>query len=185
LGETAPFLTNKQISAIFRKGKTMKVGWLIGMLLLTVCCGFGQTATRIDGRQHPELIPDNAAYRSVFLMQSHFETAEAAARSEQLQGNIGLTAADHQLYIQAPKNFRQQYKALISTHNAFVDANTASATVADLQKEASETRQSISRLVEATRAQLAAGLSKEGAAKLNGFVQSRKTQMVVGVRSGQ
>ena len=163
----------------------MKVRWLIGVLLLTACCGFGQSATRIDGRQHPELIPDNAAYRSVFLMQSHFETAEAVARSEQLQGNIGLTAADHQLYIQTLKNFRQQYEALINTHNAFVDANTTSATVADLQNEVSGTRQSISRLVEATRAQLASGLSKEGLAKLDAFVQSQKTQMVVGVRSGQ
>lgn len=73
----------------------MKMRWIMGMLLLAACCGFSQTATRIDGRQHPELIPDNAAYRSVFMMQSHFETAEAAARSEQLQRNIGLTAADH------------------------------------------------------------------------------------------
>ena len=163
----------------------MKVRWLIGVLLLGVCCGVAQTATRIDGRQHPELIPDNAAYRSVFMMQSHFETSAATARSEQLQGNIGLTAADHQLYDEVLRNFRQQYEMLIQTHNAFVDANTASATVADLQKEVSNTRQSISRLVEATRSQLAAGLSKEGLAKLDAFVQSEKTHMVVGVRSGQ
>jgi hypothetical protein len=90
----------------------MRVRWLIGVLLLSACCGIAQTATRIDGRQHPELIPDNAAYRSVFMMQSHFETSEAAARSEQLQGNIGLTAADRQLYEDVLKNFRQQYKLL-------------------------------------------------------------------------
>jgi hypothetical protein len=60
----------------------MKVRLLLGLLLLGVCCGSAQTATRIDGRQHPELIPDNAAYRSVFMMQSHFETSQAAARSE-------------------------------------------------------------------------------------------------------
>ena len=119
------------------------------------------------------------------MMQSHFETSEAAARSEQLQGNIRLTPADRQVYDEALKNFRQQYETLINTHNAFIDANTASAAVPELQKEVSETRQSISRLVEATRAQLAAGLSKEGAAKLDAFVQSQKTQMVVGVRSGQ
>jgi hypothetical protein len=163
----------------------MKLRRLIGMLLLGACCGIAQTATRIDGRQHPELIPDNAAYRSVFMMQSHFETSEAAARSEQLQGNIGLTPADHQLYDEVLKNFRQQYEMLIQTHNTFVDANTASASVADLQKEVSDTRQSISRLVEATPAQLAAGLSKEGLATLDAFVQSQKTQMVVGIRSGQ
>lgn len=152
---------------------------------LSACCGSAQTATRIDGSQHPELIPDNAGYRSVFMMQSHFETAAATARSEQLQGNIGLPAADHQIYLETLKNFRQQYELVINTHNAFVDANTASAAVTDLQKEVSNTRQSISRLVEATRAQLAAGLSKEGAAKLDAYVQSEKTHMVVGVRSGQ
>lgn len=163
----------------------MKLRCLIGVLLLSACCGFAQTATRIDGRQHPELIPDTAAYRSVFLLHSHFETSEATARSEQLQGNVGLSAADHQLYLQTLKNFRQQYEVLINTHNAFIDANTASASIADLQKEVSETRQSVSRLVEATRAQLAAGLSKAGAARLDAFVQSEKLHMVVGVRSGQ
>ena len=85
----------------------MKMRWLIEMLLLAACCGFTQTATRIDGRQHPELIPDTAAYRSVFLMQSHFETTEALTRSEQLHGNIGFAAADHQLYDEVLKNFRQ------------------------------------------------------------------------------
>jgi hypothetical protein len=163
----------------------MRLRWFIGMLLLTAGCALAQTATRIDGRQHPELIPDTAAYRSVFLMQSHFDTAEMAARSEQLQGNIGLSASDHQLYLQTLKTFRQQYEILINTHNAFVDAKTASATIADLQQEVSGTRQAISRLVEATRAQLAAGLSKPGVAKLDAFVQSEKTHMVVGVRSGQ
>ena len=163
----------------------MKVRWLVGVLLLGACCGLAQTATRIDGRQHPELIPDNAAYRSVFMMQSHFDTSEATARSEQLQRNIGLTAADQQLYEEVLKNFRQQYETVINTHNAFVDTNTASGSVAELQKEVSDTRQSISRLVEATRAQLATGLSKEGIAKLDAFVQSEKARMVVGVRSGQ
>ncbi len=163
----------------------MKIRLLLGLLLLGVCCGSAQTATRIDGRQHPELIPDNAAYRSVFLMQSHFETAEATARSNQLQNNIGLSAADRQLYLQTLKNFRQQYEILTNTHNAFVDANTASASIADLQKEVSGTRQSLSRLVEATRAQLTAGLSKQGTAQLDAFVQSEKAHMVVGVRSGE
>lgn len=163
----------------------MKVRWLIGVLLLTACCSFAQTATHIDGQQHPELIPDNAAYRSVFLMQSHFETAEAVTRSEQLHGNIRLSAADHQLYDEILKSFHQQYEILISTHNAFVDANIASATAADLRKELSDTRQAISRLVEATRAQLSAGLSREGLATLDAFVQSEKTHMVVGTRSAQ
>ncbi|MFZ0707828.1 MAG: hypothetical protein WAM71_19675 [Candidatus Korobacteraceae bacterium] len=184
--ETATLFNNKhQPQRSSERRKTMKVRWILGVLLLSACCGFAQTATRIDGRQHPELIPDNAAYRSVFMMQSHFETSEAAARSEQLQGNIGLSAADHQLYLQTLKNFRQQYETLINTHNAFVDTNTASASIADLQKEVSGTRQSVSRLVEATRGQLAAGLSKAGAARLDAFIQSEKTHMVVGVRSGQ
>jgi hypothetical protein len=96
-----------------------------------------------------------------------------------------LTATDRQIYLETLKVFRQQYEIVINTHNAFVDANTSSASVADLQKEVSSTRQSLSRLVEATRAQLAAGFSKEGAAKFDAFVQSEKVHMVVGVRSGQ
>lgn len=156
-----------------------------GLVLLAISCGFAQSPTRIDGRQHPELIPDNAAYRAVFLMHSHFETPEAIARSEQFHTMISFTAADHQLYDEALRNFRQQYEALIQTHNSFVDSNTASAGIGDLQKEASLSRQSISTLVEAARTQLAVGMSKEGLVRLDIFVQSAKTHMVVGVRSGQ
>ncbi len=99
-------------------------------------------------------------------MHSHSATPEETVRSEQFHAMIGFTAADHQLYDEVLKNFLQQYDFLLRTHSAFVDANTASASIADLQKEVSDTRQSLKRLVEAARSQLAAGMSKAGMAKL-------------------
>jgi hypothetical protein len=163
----------------------MKLYWAVGLVLLAASCGLAQDATRIDGRQHPELIPDNAAYRSVFLMHSHFQTQEETSRSEQFHARIGYTAADHQVYDELLRNFRQQYEILMRTHNAFVDGNVSAASVGDLQKEVSETRQSLSRLVEAARTQLASGMSQAGLAKLDAFVQSEKTHMVMGARSAQ
>ena len=42
----------------------MKVFWTGLLLFSCVGLGFAQSATRIDGRHHPELIPDNSAYRA-------------------------------------------------------------------------------------------------------------------------
>ena len=97
----------------------MKSCWALGLVLLAVCCGFAQNATRIDGRQHPQLIPDNAAYRTVFLMHSHFETQQATTRSEQFHALIGFTAADHQAYDEVLRDFRQEYDHQVERHNAF------------------------------------------------------------------
>jgi hypothetical protein len=163
----------------------MKTCWAAGLVLLASCCAFAQNATRIDGRLHPELISDNSAYRAVFLMHSHFATETETARSEQFHANIGLGVGDHQIYDEILKGFRDQYEVLVGTHNAFIDSNTSSASIADLQTEVSDTRQSLSRLVETARTQLAAGMSTTGIAKLDAFVQSQKTHIVVGVRSAQ
>ena len=71
-----------------------------------------QQLTRIDGMQHPELIPDKAARRAIFLMHSHFSTNQENTRSEQLHANIGLTVADHEVYDQILRDFRRQYDEL-------------------------------------------------------------------------
>ena len=124
-------------------------------------------------------------HRLVFLMHSNRASAEEIARSEQLHSSINLTAADHLAYDAVLKGFRDQYEILAQRHDAFVDSNTTSASIADLQMEVSQTRQSLASLVEAAHTQLAAGMSKEGMAKLDAFIQSEKTHMVVGVRSEQ
>lgn len=163
----------------------MKSCWAVGLVLLLSVCGSAQNATRIDGRQHPQLIPDNAAYRTVFLMHSHFETQQAATRSEQFHALIGFAAADHQAYDEVLRNFRQQYDHQVESHNAFVDSASSSSSIQEIREEVSNARKSLSMLVETARAEMAARMTKEGTAKLDAFVQSEKTRMVVGVRSAQ
>jgi hypothetical protein len=112
-------------------------------------------------------------------MHSHFATEAEIARSEQLHANLGLTTADHQVYDRLLKDFRLQYDNLAQAHNAFIDS-ASSATTDDIRGEMAGLRQSQSILVQTTRAQLAARLSKEGLAKLDAFVQLEKTHMIVG-----
>lgn len=161
--------------------------WVISLsiIIMTACFGLAQNATRIDGRRHPELIPDTAAFRAVLLLHSHFEMPEVAQRSEQFHAKVSLNAADHTTYDQVLRKFRQEYESLLRAHESFIDANISSASITDLQEEANDTRQALSGLVEATRAQLATRLSANGFAKLDDFVQTEKTHMVVGVRGAQ
>jgi hypothetical protein len=105
-----------------------------GFVFLVAVCGFAQKPTRIDGRTHPELIPDNAAYRAVFLMHSHFAAPEETVRSEQFHARLALTAGDHEAYDQILKDFRLQYENLVQAHNAFVDSGS-SVIVASLRDE--------------------------------------------------
>lgn len=163
----------------------MKISGLLALLLLALSCGLAQSPTRIDGRQHPELIPDNTAYRAVFLMHSHSASAEETARSEQLHALIGLNGADHIVYDTMLKDFRARYDEIVQTHDAFVVSNTASAAIADLQAEVAATRRSISALVQVERGRLQSEMSSEGLSKLAAFVQGEKTHMIVGVRSAQ
>ena len=162
----------------------MEKFWAAGLLLLAAACGVAQNATRIDGRHHPELIPDKAAYRAVLLMQSHFATTEEIARSEQFHSRLGLTAADHTAYDQILVDFRQQYDNLVRTHDKFIDSS-ASSSIEDMRQEIASFRQSLSALVQSVRNQLAAQMSKEGLARLDAFIQSEKAHMVVGTRSAQ
>jgi len=154
------------------------------ILCLFAVSGFAQNATRIDGRQHPELIPDTAAYRAVFLMHSHSATPQEIARSEQFHARIALSRIDHYAYEQALATFRQHFDGLVAAHNAFVDAS-ASVSIDDMKQEGAAFKQSLSALVQQTRNQLASVMTNDGLAKLDAFVQSEKAHMTVGVRSQQ
>ena len=90
----------------------MKVSLACGILVSSTL-GLAQAPTRIDGRVHPELIPDNAAYRAVLLMHSHFATPEETTRSEQLHTRFAFSDADHQVYDQILRDFRLQYENLV------------------------------------------------------------------------
>jgi hypothetical protein len=162
----------------------MKVLSAVFLLLGALSLAGAQDATRIDGRQHPELIPDVAAYRAVLLMHSHFETEEDTARTEQLHNRIGLSPADHQIYDEVLKHLRQQYDSRVGIHDASVDS-LSNASIQEMRDEASAVRKSLSALVEPAGTELGARMTTQGVARLGAFVESEKTHMIVGLRSMQ
>lgn len=162
----------------------MKLLWAVGLLLLLTPSGFAQNPTQTNGRLHPELIPDTAAYRAVFLMHSHLPSEQEIQRSELFHARLSFTVADHKLYDRALSDFRRQYDALVQSHDSFVTSG-ASANLEEMRLQDAAYRQSISMLVGTTRLQLTRELSKDGLSKLSAFVQSEKSHMVVGVRSAQ
>ena len=70
---------------------------LLLLFPLLAAIGFAQQTT-INGSQHPELIPDDAAARAVFSVHSMFSTPADAANTTKQQAKIGLSAADLAAY---------------------------------------------------------------------------------------
>ena len=70
---------------------------LLLLFPLLAAIGFAQQTT-INGSQHPELIPDDAAARAVFSVHSMFSTPADAANTAKQQAKIGLSAADLAAY---------------------------------------------------------------------------------------
>ncbi|HEV2214507.1 MAG TPA: hypothetical protein VGR64_04390, partial [Terracidiphilus sp.] len=122
----------------------------VGLLVLAATTVTAQAPKRIDDRIHPELIPDNAAYRAVFIMQSHFATQEETARSEQFHKMLNLSASDHEAYDQAMVKFRQGYDLLVKTHDDYVDTSSMQS-AQDVHEEVVTFRQNVSALVKSTR----------------------------------
>ena len=157
---------------------------LIGLIALVAASGIAQTPTRIDGRKHPELIPDNAAYRAVFLMQSHFATDAETARSEQFHKMLDLSTQDHTAYDRAMVQFRQAYDLLVKAHDDFV-AGSSLQSNETIHEEVIQYRQKISALVKSTREALDSSMTPDGLVKLDTFVQSQKSHMIVGTGVAQ
>jgi len=70
---------------------------LPALLLLLSSMAFAQQTT-INGREHPELIPDSAAAQAVFSVHSMFSTPADAANTAKQQAKIGLSTDDLAIY---------------------------------------------------------------------------------------
>jgi hypothetical protein len=122
----------------------------------------------VDGSKNPELIPDSAAYRLVFLSLS---TPPASSQHSILKQNalvarIGLSVEDQAILKQVLIEFTAQY----TEWQAAWQQPGAAYSQLTSQAEA---------IVEQAESALAAQLSPDGNTKLGAYVQNAKKRMAV------
>jgi hypothetical protein len=124
----------------------------------------------VNGSKTPELIPDTAAYRLVFLSLTVPPSADAKTQSRQtaLIAQAGLSEADATTLKNAKAAFAGDYSAW----QASARAAGSTATTAQISSQ-------VTALVQRYQSLLVATLSTDGATKLSQFVQSAKARMVV------
>jgi hypothetical protein len=131
----------------------------------------------IDGEVHPELIPDESAYRLVFVvlgLPTNATDAEEQLRNLRLN-DVGLSVSDAQAAAPVLDWFKVRYADMINTFNDSAHAISANGGTPDIQSF------DVARdgLVQATRDQLKQMLSPPGMAALDGFVHREKAKMRV------
>jgi len=138
--------------------------------------------TVIDGRVHPELIPDATAYRIVFThLISHVGDPE---REKVWFGVPGLSADDQEVLLRILTSYKKEWDEIVKAYN---DAGEAAARKGKAPEpsvlETFRTRQA--ELVKQTRLDLGAGLSPAGALMFHGYVEQQKSHMTVTLEPGE
>jgi hypothetical protein len=116
----------------------------------------------VDGSKTPNLIPDRAAYRLVFMRLMLPVSADATmiARQEARLTRIGLSAADATVLRQALASFADSYSSWVQTAGAGSTDDQAWA------------------IVQATHNTLRAQLSSDGNSKFSAYVALEKRHMI-------
>jgi hypothetical protein len=116
----------------------------------------------VNGSINPELVPDNSAYRLVFLSLRTAGAADssAVARQNAKLGAMGLAPSDAAAVTQIIGRFSTQYLAWQGMQSA---AGAAAAIT----------------IVEQARTSLSSNLSTEGLTKFAQYVQAAKARMIV------
>lgn len=138
----------------------------------------------IDGAQHPELIPDQVAYRLYFVVVSEMPNATQQERLRQAAHlkSIGVTKdEDLQSLIQVLTDFKVRYTQLVTAYNQVAEAADRAGSSPDF----GTFLRNRDDLVQSTRDRLTSTLSAEALALLDARVQSEKTHMKVSVGEAQ
>lgn len=143
----------------------------------------GNTPSVINGRQHPELIPDSTAYRLVLLTVSEMPnpTEDQKARQRAFLAAIPLSDGDLQAIIPVLTDFKVEYTDLVKRYNKSVETANESGVTPDLATFLRER----DLLVESTRYTLSSALSSGGMDRFHAHVQREKTKMIVPLKEAQ
>lgn len=133
----------------------------------------------IDGAKHPELIPDDVAYRLVFLAIAEPENAPAAriALARAKIAPAGLGADDTAAFLALLTAFRKQFDALNAQETDLLQRNFAVHPLSTVAEQLRGIRAQRAKLFAETIAALPARLSDEGMAKLEEHLQREKHAM--------
>lgn len=129
----------------------------------------------IDGRVHPELIPDSTAYRLYFIAvaETPYPGPNEARRQHAHLAAAGLAGGDLQVASEVLASFKIQYQSLIDQYNN--SAAVRSGSSADLSMFLAKREA----LVQATRDELKSQLTPAGMTKLDVHIQKEKANMRV------
>jgi len=136
----------------------------------------------VNGATNPELIPDDEAYKMLFVTMSlatNAADAEKAIRPKRLT-KAGLDASDSQKTAQIVDQFRARYDDMVKNYNDSALALTSRGEVPDYDTF----QRQLLALVKETRQKLEATLSAEGASRFRSHVQGEKRFMRMAVPTG-
>jgi TPR repeat protein len=132
-------------------------------------------APMINGREHPELIPDSVAYRSWFNQVGHVlaDEAKMPGHVQAVLSVIGLNEADQAKLVRIVLVWQQQKEELVSAYNAKIEeANRTRDFTYPIQVKF---RHDYADLALATAKIAKESLSPEGAKKFEQFIQAQKS----------
>ncbi len=144
-----------------------------------------QPTAIIDGKDHPELIPDLTAYRLFFIAvgETPNPTEERKARQRAFihkMGNVG--DVDEQAIVQTLADFKVRFNAMVSEFNKRVEnAVKSGASLPDTDEFLKQRDQ----LVQQTRDKLQLETSPDGMANLDAHVQREKRRMQIAAKGTQ
>lgn len=147
--------------------RSVRMALVIAVVFVATVSSFGQTASSnlppgwIDGSKSPNLIPDRAAYRLIFirLMLPVSPTQTEIERQQARLQAIGLSDADIKTVQQIVATFAATYSTYKQTPGA--TSNQAWA------------------IVQVAQSSLLSQLSSDGISKFSAFVALEKTHMCV------
>ncbi|HLH07075.1 MAG TPA: hypothetical protein VKW78_07555 [Terriglobales bacterium] len=129
----------------------------------------------VDGSQHPELVPDNVAYRLFFVAVA--QEPNPAADKEAVQNaqllKLGFSAKDMESTKRVLEDFKVQYDNLVSRFNDSSQVAMQAGDAADYSAFSSQA----DALVAYTREKLKQRVSADAMHKLDLLVQSEKSNM--------
>ncbi|HXS13158.1 MAG TPA: hypothetical protein VN734_10675 [Acidobacteriaceae bacterium] len=132
----------------------------------------------IDGSQHPDQIPDIAAYRMVLLSLSkpaNRTELQATHQNVQLR-SAGLNDSEKSVLIPILAKFNSDYHALIQSYNAAATAANARGERADIGSFLIKRDQ----LVQATHDQIKGIFTADRWTQFDAYVQQEKKHMKIG-----
>lgn len=136
------------------------------------------TLGTISGKDHPEMIPDNTAYRLYFLVIGEMPNAsdQRLARQKAFVSKSGIQASDSEAVIEIADLFKARFTAMVNDYNAKVEAANENGTALPDGKAFLAQRDA---LVEQAMGLLKKSLSVAGMGRLDAHVQREKRHMTV------